>query len=45
VWHQIGNPVTVPGVAATQDAGMIWTSHAATISGTATFDSFSVKGS
>jgi len=45
VWHQIGNPVTVPSVAATQDAGMIWTSHAATISGTATFDSFSVKGS
>ena len=44
-WHQIDNPVTVPGVAATQGAGMIWTSHAAAISGTATFDSFSVKGS
>jgi hypothetical protein len=41
-WHRIGNPVTVPGVSVTQDAGMIWTSHAATISGTATFDSFAM---
>jgi hypothetical protein len=41
-WHRIGDPVTVPGVSATQDAGMIWTSHAATVSGTATFDSFAL---
>ncbi|MEO6090676.1 MAG: right-handed parallel beta-helix repeat-containing protein [Umezawaea sp.] len=42
-WHQIGVPVTVPGVAGSQDVGMLWTSHNAGAEGTATFDSFSVS--
>jgi hypothetical protein len=36
-WTQVGATVTLPGIAATQDAGIIMTSHNASVVGTATF--------
>jgi hypothetical protein len=41
-WTKVGSTVNVPGIAATQDAGLIATSHAAGVLGQSGFTNFSV---
>jgi hypothetical protein len=41
-WLKVGSTVNVPGIAATQDAGLIATSHAAGVLGQSSFSNFSV---
>ena len=43
VWKPVGGPVTLTGVAARQDVGMIYTSHDANVAGQASFSNFTVN--
>ncbi|MEU5783535.1 NEW3 domain-containing protein [Micromonospora lupini] len=42
-WTRVGQAVTLPGIAATQDAGLIATSHASGVTGQYSFSDFQVS--